>query len=329
MSLPEDCPTIQDIEAAAERLRQEAVRTPLLRNEKLDQMVGGKVFIKPEVLQRTGSFKFRGAYNRLSSLSKHEQEAGCVAWSSGNHAQGVAAAARLLGMKATIVMPQDAPEIKIDRTRRDGAEIVFYDRYKESRETIAAEIVEQTGAVLIPSYDDNYIIAGQGTTGLEIASDMKKMGLKPTQFLAPTGGGGLISGSSIALKHNFPEIHCYSVEPENYDDHAKSLESGEITSVDTSVKSLCDALLAPCPGEKTFRINKMNLSGGFVVTEVDVRAAMRFALTELKLCVEPGGAVALATILSGKCDAKDNNTALVLSGGNVDPVVFCDLIAQS
>jgi len=286
------------------------------------------VFLKPEIFQRTGSFKFRGAYNKISQIPAGKRSAGVVAWSSGNHAQGVADAARLLGLPATIVMPEDAPRIKIDNTRTLGAEIVFFDRYKESREDIGEDIAKRTGATIIPSYDDPDIITGQGTVGLEIIQDMQARSLEPDTVLICCGGGGLSSGSSLAIKHLSPQTDIYCVEPEHYDDHAKSLKEGHRVSADITRKSICDALLTPTPGELTFAINRTNLTGGLVVNETQVRNAMRFAFQSLKLVVEPGGAVALAAALSNDFKGHGKTTAVVLSGGNVDSDLFTSITSE-
>lgn len=320
-------PDAADVRSAAERLAGVAVRTPLLEFPVLNGRAGGRVLIKPEVLQRTGSFKFRGAYNRLSRLTPDEARTGVVAWSSGNHAQGVAAAARLLGIRSTIVMPSDAPPIKIARTRGFGAEVVLYNRLTESRETIGGRIAAERGAVVVPPYDDPHIIAGQGTTGLEIAEDAMRLGCKLDAVLVPAGGGGLAAGTALAFGAVMPEVEIWSVEPHDFDDHARSLRQGARVANDMTKTSICDALMAPMPGELTFAINVRRLAGGLAVTDADVEAAIRFAFEELKLVVEPGGVVALASILSGRFDAKGRNVAVVLSGGNADPALFARVIA--
>ncbi|MEM9897991.1 MAG: threonine/serine dehydratase, partial [Pseudomonadota bacterium] len=253
--------SIDDVKAAATRIKTHAVRTPLLENAALNERCGMRVFIKPENLQRTGSFKFRGAFNRLVQLSPDEKEGGVVAWSSGNHAQGVAAAAQILGIRAAIVMPEDAPKIKIENTRAYGAEVIFYDRYKESRERIGASLAEERGAVLVPSYDDPAIMAGQGTCGLEIAEDVDALGAEIDAALVCCGGGGLIAGSSLALQDKNPNTKVYSVEPAGFDDHARSLVSGQREKIDPDATSICDALLAPMPGDLTFAVNKNTLAG--------------------------------------------------------------------
>ena len=318
-----------DIEGAAERLSGIAVETPLLRNAELDQSVGGRVLLKPESFQPIGSFKIRGAYNLLKQLSAEEARHGAVAWSSGNHAQGVALAGKLLGIKTTIVMPEDAPQAKLNNTRRLGGEVITYDRYTEDREAIARNIAAERGAAIVPSYDHLHIIAGQGTVGLEIARQSKALGLPVDQVVIPCGGGGLTSGCTVALKACLENVSVFTAEPENYDDTAKSLESGERVRVSQTTASICDALLAETPGQMTFDIMRRLGVLGLVVSEEEIRNAMRFAFRHLKLVVEPGGAAALAAILAGKLDTKDKTTAIVLSGGNVDVELFAEIQADS
>lgn len=320
-------PTSTDVRDAAARLRGVTVRTPLLRCAALDVLTGGRIFIKPEVLQRTGSFKFRGAYNRLAQLTRGERRGGVVAWSSGNHAQGVAAAAALLGIKARIVMPADAPRIKAERTKATGAEIVTYDRLRDNREAIGLALATEHGASVVPPYDDPMVIAGQGTVGLEIVEDAARLGVTLDETLAPAGGGGLIAGMSLALCEAFPEMRIHSVEPADFDDHRRSLIAGARLTNDAVNGSICDALMAPMPGALTFEINRVRLVGGFAVTDAEVAAAMRFAFTEMKLVVEPGGAVALAALLAGRIDAREKSVAIVLSGGNVDRDQFMKIMS--
>lgn len=313
------------IEQAARRIAPQALRTPLLRNRFLDRDTGRRVWLKPELLQVSGSFKFRGAYNRIAHLSEAERRAGVIAWSSGNHAQGVAAAARIAGVAARIVMPADAPRIKADNTRALGAQVITYDRYREDREAIARALAERDGGVLIPSYDDAHIIAGQGTAGLEIFSDAPEL----DALLVCCGGGGLSAGCALAAEFLSPRTAIFCVEPEGYDDHRRSLLSGRRETADTSRPSLCDALLAPTPGALSFPINRRLLTGGLVVTEAEVCRAMRYAFRVLKLVLEPGGAVALAALLAGKLADRYRRVALMLSGGNVDPDVFAAVIAET
>jgi len=318
MDAADRLPTVADVEAAAARLRGVAVRTPLLESEALNERAGGRVLMKAECLQRTGSFKFRGAYNTISQVAARA----VVAYSSGNHAQGVAAAAKLLGKTATIVMPADAPGIKIENTRAYGAEVRLYDRARESREAIGAKIAAQTGAALIRPYDDPRIIAGQGTAGLEIVEQATARGLNLEVALVPCGGGGLIAGCALALTSAFSGIAVYAVEPDGLDDTRRSLIAGERVANAPGATSICDALLLPMPGELTFELNRRLLAGGLTVSDDEVRRALAFAFRYLKLVVEPGGAVALAAALAGKLALDGRIAALVLSGGNVDPALF-------
>lgn len=320
--------TPADISDAAWIIAAAAVRTPLIENDRLNALCGRRVLLKFEGAQRTGSFKFRGAFNRLARLNAEERAAGVVAWSSGNHAQGVADAAQLLGIAATIVMPADAPSIKLANTRALGAEVVTYDRLRESREAIATALAEQRGATLVPSFDDPFIIAGQGTVGLEIVEQVKDAGATLGQVLVCCGGGGLTAGIATAVKAQAPEVAIYTVEPAGFDDTARSLRSGVREAVAADARSICDALQAPMPGAMTFPINKALVTGGLVVTDRQVRDAMRFAFSTLKLVVEPGGAVALAALLAGRMDARGKTVGIVLSGGNVDADLFARLILQ-
>ncbi len=320
---------LADIEAAVKRLHGIARRTPLLENEWLDAATGGRVLVKPECLQRTGSFKIRGAYNRLAQLSPEERKRGVVAFSSGNHAQGVAAAAQHLGIPAIIVMPEDAPRLKLANTRSLGAEVRTYPREGASREAIAQAIAEERGMVLVPSFDDPRIIAGQGTVGLEIAEAAREREIVPDLMLAPVGGGGLLAGSAIALKAAFPHIALHGVEPAGHDDLARSLRLGERVEAAAPRPSICDALLAPMTGALTFPILQRFLESGLAVDDAAVKTAMRFAFERLKLVVEPGGAVALAALLSGTIDVRGRTAVIVLSGGNVDHEAFCRLTADA
>ena len=314
-----------DIEAAAARLDGIAVRTPLVRSQALDDAIGGTALVKPECLQLTGSFKIRGAYNFLSQLDAREAERGVVAFSSGNHAQGVAAAGSMLGIPTTIVMPEDAPRAKLDNTRRLGGEVITYDRYTGDREAIARDIAERRNAVVVPSYDHDYIIAGQGTVGLEIARECEMLGIRPDHVLVCCGGGGLIAGSATALRHVFSDVVVHTVEPEDFDDTARSLLSGQRERVADDARSICDALQAHTPGKLTFEINRRLLGAGLVVSDDEVREAMRFAFRHLKMVVEPGGAVALAALLAGRIDVSGQTTVVVISGGNVDLGLFDEI----
>jgi len=309
---------IGDIRKAAGRLAGHAARTPLIEHPLLNEKVGARVLIKAENLQRTGSFKFRGAFNRLVQIPERDRSKGVVAWSSGNHAQGVAAAAQRLGMRATIVMPEDAPSIKLKATRDYGAEIVAYDRYSQSREEIARDLVKQRGATLVPSFDDPDIMIGQGTAGLEMAEQAEALAAHLDAVLVCCGGGGLIAGMASALYALSPETSVYSVEPDGFDDHRRSLKTGAREINDPDARSICDALLAPTPGELTFAVNRSLLAGGLAVTDDEAMAAVRFAALKLKLIAEPGGAVALAALLTGKLHPTPPVVGVVISGGNID-----------
>ncbi|MGH6879332.1 threonine/serine dehydratase [Hypericibacter sp.] len=324
----QDLPTYLDIEQAALRLAGHATHTPLLRSPALDRLTGARVLIKPETLQRTGSFKFRGAFNKIRKLVEEgPKPKAIIAFSSGNHAQGVAAAAALLGLPATIVMPADAPAIKLNNTRALGAEVIAYDRYREDREQVTQKLAAERGAAIVRPYDDPDIIAGQGTIGREIATDALALGLTPDIALVPAGGGGLIAGTALALKHILPNIKVYACEPRDFDDTRRSLEKGERVGNGPDARSICDALMAATPGELTFALNRRQLAGGLAVSDDEVMKTIAIAHTLLKLVVEPGGAVALAALLTGKLDVKGRTVAVVLSGGNVDPDLYARALA--
>lgn len=317
--------SVDDVIAAARTIAPVAVRTRFVTSPALDAATDARVFLKPEVLQRTGSFKFRGAYNKLSSIPQSARGAGVVAFSSGNHAQGVAAAAQLLGMKATIVMPSDAPQAKIAKTRGYGAQVVLYDRMNEDREAIAKKIRDEQGATLVPPYDDAKVIAGQGTIGLEMAEDFAALGIAPDIVAAPASGGGLMAGISLAVKASFADARMMIAEPAGFDDHAQSLRTGKHEK-HSGQTTICDALMASTPGVLTFAINSRLVSEGVVASDEEVGSAIKFAFNELKLVVEPGGAVALAALLSGYMNARGKTIAIVLSGGNIDADLFARLI---
>ncbi len=321
--------TIEDIRAAAKRLAGVTVLTPLIRSADIEERIGGALLIKPECLQRTGSFKLRGAYNLMSQMSADDARRGVVAWSSGNHAQGVAAAGSMLGIETTIVMPEDAPAAKIENTRKLGGTTVLYDRYSGDREQIARGIAAETGAALVPSYEHKDIIAGQGTMGLELMAQAAEQRLVPDQVLICCGGGGLSSGSAIAIKDASADTDVILVEPEDFDDTRRSLATGKREGNDPDARSICDALLSPTPGEMTFAINRELCSAAVTVSDDDVRHAMRVAFRDLKLVVEPGGAVALAAVLAGKVETKGLTTAVVLSGGNVDEAMYAAIQSEA
>jgi threonine dehydratase len=321
-------PDFDDVRRAAARLRGHARRTPLIGGTALDARTGGRILLKLETLQHTGSFKFRGAWNRLAQLDARQRAAGVVAFSSGNHAQGVAEAARRLGVRATIVMPADAPRIKMQNTRDLGAEVVEYDRERESREAIAARIAGERGAVLVPSFDDPDVIAGQGTVGLEIVEQATAEGSALDDVVVCASGGGLVAGVALAVHALSPHTRIWTAEPEGFDDHRRSLAAGERVGNAPGGRSICDALLAPMPGEITFEVNRRLLSGGFAVNDDEVRAAIGYAARSLKLVVEPGGAVALAAVLAGRLDPRDRTVAVVLSGGNVDDALLAGILAS-
>ncbi|HXA38181.1 MAG TPA: threonine/serine dehydratase [Phenylobacterium sp.] len=319
--------TFADVQSAAERLAGRAVVTPLIESPALNERLGGRVLIKPETLQRVGAFKFRGAFNRLSRLSPDERKGGVVAFSSGNHAQGVALAARLLGLPSLIVMPADAPTVKVEATRGYGAEVRFYDRATDDREALAAAAAAERGAVVVPAFDDPFIIAGQGTAGVEIAAQARALGPSIDLLLGPVGGGGLMSGVSLAMRALSPATGLYGVEPDGFDDTRRSLEAGERRGAPPGPRSLCDALESPMPGKLTFPILRAHLAGVLTATDAEVAEAMRYAFATLKLVVEPGGAVALAALLAGKLDLAGRTAAIILSGGNVDAELFSRVLA--
>ncbi|WP_374999907.1 threonine/serine dehydratase [Aeromicrobium sp. CTD01-1L150] len=319
--------TIDDVRAAAERIGPYAVRTPLLHSHALDELVGGRVLIKAECLQRSGSFKVRGALNRILQLSAQERERGIVAWSSGNHALAVATVSRLLGVRATIVMPADAPAPKIDGARAAGAEIVTYDRLGESREEIGGAIAHERGAVIVRPFDDPAIMAGQGTVGLELMEQAAERGLVPDAVAVAASGGGLASGVATAVHAASSAADVHVVEPAGFDDVTRSLRQGERVANEPGGSTICDALQAPSPGELTFPVLRENRVTGLVVDDDEVRRAMRVAFGTLKLVVEPGGATPLAAALAGRLPLRDRTTVLVLSGGNVDPVLFAAVVS--
>jgi len=321
-------PSFADVLAAQARIAPYAVRTPLVESWQLNAITGGRVFLKLETLQRTGSFKFRGACNRLAMIPKSERAKGVVAFSSGNHAQGVAAAAQLFGIPALIVMPSDAPRPKIEGTRAFGAEIVSYDRVRDDREAIAAKICAERGAVLVKPFDQAEIIAGQGTAGLEIAEDGARFGVTLDEVLSPCSGGGLVSGLALALAGAGSTAKVHSVEPENFDGMKRSLEAGKRVQAPGGKLSIADALMAPIPGAIVFDLARHLLAPGFAVSDAELERAVVFAAKKLKLLAEPGGAAALAALLAGKIEARGKTVALVLSGGNAEFGAIAELAGK-
>ncbi|MFD2053945.1 threonine/serine dehydratase [Mesorhizobium calcicola] len=320
MTIP---PGIEDIHRAAARLSGLIVETPLIESQELNKRFGARILFKPETLQRTGSFKFRGAYNKLSSLSEEERGRGVVAFSSGNHAQGVAASAAMFGVKAVIAMPADAPAMKIGNVRKMGAEVVPFDRMSVVRPYI------DKGMVLVPPFDDPAIIAGQGTIGLELMAQAKALGVSLDAVVIPCGGGGLSSGISVAVKDASPDTAVWAVEPEHFDDTRRSLAAGTRVSNEPGHSSICDAILTAEPGVITFEINRRNLAGGIAVSDKATAQAMRDAMAYLKLVVEPGGCVALAALSSGEIELSGKSVAVVLSGGNVDFGTYAEIMAAA
>ena len=319
-------PTAADVADAARAIAGVARRTPLLSSPELDAIAGARIFLKPETLQQTGSFKFRGAYNRLSRLAGEDRQKGVVAVSSGNHAQGVALAGQMLGIPVTCLMPADSPAAKIERTRRSGAELVLFDRDSDDRYAMARDMTARLGAVFVPPFDDFFIMAGQGTVGREIVEDLQVMGVSPDAVLIPCGGGGLTAGCALAIHDLAPAAAVWTVEPEGFDDQARSFAAGERLSNAKTSGSICDGLLSPEPGELTFAVNRHQVADSLVVSDEEVKRAVAFAFHELKLVVEPSGAVALAALLSGRVDVRDQTVAIVLTGGNVDAGLFAELI---
>lgn len=315
-------PSYEGVLDAARQIEGVAVRTPLLESPALNAVVGGRVLMKAETLQRAGAFKFRGAYNRISRLNAEERRRGVVAFSSGNHAQGVAAAAALAGTPAIIVMPSDSPRVKVEGVIGFGGEVRTYDRWTESREAIGAAIAADRGAILVPPFDDPFIIEGQGTTALEM---LDQADAPFDQLLCGASGGGLLAGINLVLAERSPDTQVFVVEPEAFDDTARSLAAGERVGHPQGPPSICDALMAPMPGELTWPINR-RLAGALTVSDAEAAEAMRFAFRHLKLVIEPGGAVSLAALLSGKAKARDRVTGIVLSGGNVDPALYAEII---
>ncbi|WP_171187048.1 threonine/serine dehydratase [Ruegeria sp. HKCCC2117] len=314
--------TIEMIEAAAERLNGHIRKTPILSSPFLDNLAGRRILVKPECLQHTGSFKFRGAWSAISALEEAERQRGVIAYSSGNHAQGVAMAASKHGISSVIVMPSDAPQLKIENTRALGAEVVLYDRANEKREEIGEAIAAERGLTLIRPFDEPLVIAGQGTTGLEIAGQAADLGVTQADVLVCCGGGGLTSGIALALEKHAPNLRARPCEPEGFDDVKRSLASGQIENNNAASGNICDAILTPQPGNITFPILNRLCGPGLSVTEEEALRAMALAFLRLKIVLEPGGAVALASALFRGDQIEGDDVIVVASGGNVDPAVF-------
>ena len=315
---------LEDVEAASGRLEGVAHRTPILRSRTLDERTGAAVFLKAENFQRGGAFKFRGAYNRISSLSPEQLEAGVAAYSSGNHAQAVALAARLLGTRATILMPSDAPSTKVDATSGYGAEIVRYDRYRDDRAQLADRLAQERGLALVPPYDDPFVMAGQGTVALELLQDVSALDV----LVTPVGGGGLIAGCGTVAKALRPGIRIVGVEPESGDDTKRSLERGERVRLPAVPSTIADGLQLDIPGELTFEINRRVVDEVVLVSDADIVDAMRFLFERLKVVVEPSAAVPVAALLAGKLEAPGARVGAILSGGNVGAGRFAELVGR-
>mgnify|MGYP001373524946 FL=1 len=318
--------TPQEIDKAYERIFSLIIKTPLISNETINKKTNANVYFKLENLQWTGSFKLRGASNKISQLSNEEKSRGIVSYSSGNHAQAVAYASELFGIQATIVMPKNAPSIKIENTKKYGADIVIYDSMYESREKIASEIALKENKTIIKPYDDLDVIAGQGTVGKEIAEELKLKNIQPDIYLCCCGGGGLIAGSSTYLRHAFPNIKNFAVEPEEFNDTQLSLKNNFIVRNKESGKSICDALLAPQPGDVTFPVNQTTLDGGLAVSDREVKKTIVELAEEMKIVVEPGGAVAATALLKNKINVKNKNVVVMVSGGNIDYKLFSSIV---
>lgn len=314
--------TIDLIEAAAVRLQGHARETPILTSPFLDDLAGRSVLVKPECLQHTGSFKFRGAWSAISALDSEARKRGVIAYSSGNHAQGVAHAATLHGVQSVIIMPSDAPALKIKNTRALGAEVILYDRANESREEIGEALSRERGLTLIRPYDEPQVIAGQGTVGLEVARQARDLGVTDADVLVCCGGGGLTSGVALALEKHAPGLRARPCEPEGFDDVKRSLASGSVQTNNAAAGNICDAILTPRPGDITFPILRRLCGPGLAVSEDAALRAMALAFLRLKVVLEPGGAVSLASALFRKDEIQGDAVIVVASGGNVDPQVF-------
>lgn len=320
--------TAAGIRAAAKRIENAVVRTPLLENEWLNERAGGRVLMKAETLQHGGSFKFRGAFNRLSLLTDEERRRGVLAWSSGNHAQGVARAARLFGAPATILMPKDAPALKVAQVRAYGGEIVFFDRYTEDREAIGRAIATERGLALAPSYDHVDVIEGQGTLALEAVEQARAAGAEFDAFIVCCGGGGMTSGCATILEEISPNTEVLIAEPAGFDETWASIRAGKKLRADVARKTICDALATPTPGDITFAIMQRLVRGGLTLTDDEVAETIAWAFKYLKLVIEPGGAAALAAVYHRKIETKGRTIGLTLSGGNIDPSLFATILGR-
>ncbi len=316
------------IDEATEQIAPFAIRTPLLESPTLNRLLGGRILVKAEMLQRTGSFKFRGAYNHISRIPREQRKRGVVAFSSGNHAQAVAAAAHLRGIAAYIVMPAGAPAVKLARTRDFGAEVIPFEGDRVKMETFAFDLADKRGAIMVRPFDDLRIIAGQGTVGVEIARQCATLDAVPDAVLVPCSGGGLVAGIATALASDLPNAEIYAVEPEGFDDTRRSLLAGERLTNEPGAVSICDALLVPRPGELTFAVNRHRLAGAFAIADEETEKAMAALFSHLRLVVEPGGAIALAACTSGAYECRDRTVVVVASGGNVDAARFAAAISR-
>ena len=314
-----------NIEEAYENIKQNLIKTPLVTNDYINKLLDSKVYFKLENLQTTGSFKLRGATNKISKLSKEEKSAGIVAYSSGNHAQAVGFASLQENISAKIIMPNNAPKIKIDNTHKSKAEVILYDPEKEIREDIGKEIARNENRTIIKPYDDYDIIAGQGTAAYEISEDLESLSIIPDIYLCCCGGGGLIAGTSTYLKYKYPNIQSFAVEPFGFDDTKKSLDSKRIVANKSGNSSICDAIITPQPGELTFPINLEKLNGGLVVSDEEVKTSIKILAEHLKIVAEPGGAVAAAAALTKKINLKNKTVVVIISGGNIDLDMFSSL----
>ena len=311
-----------NVDNAYKLINQKVTKTPLVTNDYINNLLEAEIYFKLENLQNTGSFKIRGATHKITILKENVKDSGVVAYSSGNHAQAVAYASMINSISAKIIMPKTAPQIKIENTKNYGAEVILYDTYFQNREEIGIEIQKRDNRALIKPYDDEDIIAGQGTAAIEIVNDLKEQSIEPDLYLCCCGGGGLIAGTSTYLKHIYPNIRSYSVEPDEFDDTKRSLEAGKLIENKKNAKSFCDALLAPQPGNITFQINSNNLEGGLSVSDEEVIKTIILLAEQLKIVVEPGGAVAAAAALNNKIDVKNKKIIVMISGGNIDLSLF-------